>query len=175
LRKDLVKVKNGLPQLTSDEVKEYAKTEEIVVNGIKLGKGDLVVTRYVELTGEDWDTNTDNDVVVVLDVRKHAELEEHLVRRELTTRCQQLRKAAGLQAADDVDIYYEFVADVKDALNEIVAGHEDVIKKKVGAVPRLMPKELKGRVIGKEETKEGGEDGAYRLYVVEKLMRPGSV
>jgi len=147
------------------------------VDGIKLVKGDLVVTRYVELTGEGWDTNTDNDVVVLLDVRKHAELEEHLIRRDLTTRCQQLRKSSGLQPADEVEIYYEFVGDMSTALDEIVGGHEDAIKKKVGAVPRALPKELKGRVIGKEELKEGteSEEGAYRLYVVEKLMRVGSV
>jgi hypothetical protein len=35
---------------------------------------------------------------------------------------------------------------------------------------------LKGRVIGKEEVKDGAsEEGGYRLYVVEKLMRPGSI
>lgn len=177
LRKDLGRVKNGLPKLTSEEVKTYAETQEITVDGIKLVKGDLVVTRYVELTGEGWDTNTDNDVVVLLDVRKHAELEEHLIRRDLTTRCQQLRKSSGLQPADEVEIYYEFVGDMSTALDEIVGGHEDAIKKKVGAVPRALPKELKGRVIGKEELKEGteSEEGAYRLYVVEKLMRVGSV
>lgn len=176
LRKDLGRVKNGLPKLSSDEVKAYAKTDEIEVDGIKLVKGDLVVTRYVELTGEDWDTNTDADVVVLLDVRKHAELEEHLLRRDLTTRCQQLRKQSGLQPADEVEIYYEFTADVRDALEEIVKGHEEVIKKKVGAVPKALPRELKGRVIGKEsgEAKEG-EEGSYRLYVVERLMRPGSI
>jgi isoleucyl-tRNA synthetase len=174
LRKDLGRVKNGLPKLTSDEVKVYAETNEITVDGIKLVRGDLVVTRYVELTGEDWDTNTDNDVVVLLDVRKHAELEEHLVRRDLTTRCQQLRKASGLQPADEVEIYYEFVGEMVSVLDDIVAGHEEAIKKKVGAVPRVLPADFKGRVIGKEEQKEGSEEGAYRLYVVEKLMRPGS-
>lgn len=175
LRKDLGRVKNGLPKLTSDEVKAFNETGKITVDGIPLVEGDLVVTRYVELTGEDWDTNTDNDVVVLLDVRKHPELEEHLLRRDLTTRCQQLRKSSGLQPADEVDIYYEFAKDMSNSLDEIIVGHEDAIKKKVGAVPRPLPEGHKSRVIGKEADREGGDEATYKLYIVEKLMRPGAI
>lgn len=183
LRKDIGKVKNGLPKLTSDEVKAYDESGKVTVDGIELVKGDLVVTRYVELGegNEEWDSNTDGDFVLLLDIRKHAELETHLVRRDLTTRCQQLRKASGLQPADEVDIYYEFVSDLKDALptmdlEKVMEGHEEAIRRKVGAVPKMLRPEnhVEGKVLGKEEISEGG-DAVYRLIIVERPTRAGSV
>lgn len=162
LRKDLGRVKNGLPKLSSEEVKGYAASGKVTVDGIELGPGDLVVTRYVELAdGEtSFASNTDNDVVVLLDIRKHAELESHAIRRTLTTRCQKLRKASGLREADQVDIFYEFAEGMQDALAEIIAGHEDALGKRVGSVPKPMPKEgLEGReIIGREEAQTNGED-----------------
>jgi hypothetical protein len=52
------------------------------------------------------------------------------------------------------------------ALDKTVGGHKDAIKKKVGALPRALPRELYGRVVGMVELKESSEseEGAYRLY-----------
>ena len=49
LRKDLARVKNALPKVTSDEVKAYVQTGKLVVDGIELVEGDLTVQRYIEL------------------------------------------------------------------------------------------------------------------------------
>ena len=49
LRKDIGRVKKGLPLLSSEQVKDYVETGKILVDGIELVKGDLTATRYVEL------------------------------------------------------------------------------------------------------------------------------
>ncbi len=178
VRKDMGRVRNGLPKLTSQEVKDYDKTGHVSVDGIPLIAGDLKVTRYVDVTAENFSSNTDNDVVVLLDTKKYPELEVHAQRRELQNRCQQLRKSAGLQPADQVDIYYSFTGDLGEALKTIITGHEDTFLRKVGAVPRELPsgpdemdiwKSEDNKAVGGDE--EAGEEAAagaatgYTLYV----------
>jgi isoleucyl-tRNA synthetase len=69
------------PDLPSDDVKRYAQTGEISVDGIPLVAGDLIVTRYVDSTAKDFDPNTDDDAVILLDTRLHPELQEHFLVR----------------------------------------------------------------------------------------------
>lgn len=182
LRKDLGRVKKALPELASDDVKKYAETGEISVDGIPLVAGDLIVTRYVEAADKDFDSNTDEDAVILLDTQLHPELQEHFLRRELTTRCQRLRKVAGLQPTDQVDIFYQFTADMEDALKEVIEGYEETFSKKVGATPQPLPTELSAKILGQYPPKAEGsneEDGVveqetsgngYILYAVTKQV-----
>lgn len=180
LRKDIGRVKAGLPKLTSEEVKAYEFSQEISIDGIPLGPGDLVVTRYVELEdgSKSFDTATDADVVVLLDIRKHPELEIHASRRQLTNRCQQLRKKANLKATDEVDIFYEIEG--SDSLAAIIAGHEDTFSRRVGCTPSRLPpgaKEQRQFLIQEEGKLTNGdgdadaEDGAlnYILMIAQRV------
>ncbi len=125
LRKDLGRVRNALPNVSSDEIKSYITTGKIVVVGIELVEGDLTVQRYLEpppASEGQFATNTDNDVVIRLDVQIHADLQGEWLARELMNRVQKLRKKAGLQATDDVHIFYRFEdgsgADLLKAIQE---------------------------------------------------------
>jgi len=136
LRKDMIRVKNGLPKLTSAEVKAYVHSGHVVVDGITLGPGDLQVSRFVELEADGGhDTATDNDVVVILDVRIHAELEGEGMAREVINRVQRLRKSAGLQPTDDVHVYYRFEEGEGELLVAAMKEYEDMISKAVRNVP----------------------------------------
>ncbi|TFK73891.1 hypothetical protein BDN72DRAFT_956220 [Pluteus cervinus] len=138
LRKDLARVKNALPKVTSDEVREYMTSGKIVVDGIELIAGDLTVQRYLELPASadgQYATHTDNDVVVRLDIQVHADLQSEWLARELTNRVQKLRKKAGLQATDDVNIYHRFEEGTGADLLAAIAEHAEVIKKTVGGLP----------------------------------------
>lgn len=136
LRKDIGKVKAGLPNLTSEQVKDYEKTGTISVNGIPLEKGDLVVNRYVDLPEDgSFATNTDNDVVVLLDIRTYPELEAEGLAREFINRVQRLRKEAGLQATDDVDVWYEFEEGSGSEVLAATAKHADLVTKTIRAAP----------------------------------------
>lgn len=182
LRKDLGRVKKALPELASEDVKKYAETGEISVDGIPLVAGDLIVTRYVDADDKDFDSNTDDDAVILLDTRLHPELQEHFLRRDLTTRCQRLRKVAGLQPTDQVDIFYQFTSGMEDALKDIVKGHEEAFSKKVGATPQPLPTDLSAKILGQYPPKAEGadeEDGAveqeatgngYILYAVTRQV-----
>lgn len=155
LRKDLARVKNALPKVTSDEIKAYIDTGKLTVDGIELVEGDLTVQRYIDLpeTAEaQYATNTDNDVVVRVDILVHPELMTEWLAREMINRVQKLRKAAGLQATDDVDVFYKFEegegADLLEALRE----YGETIQKTVRSVPRdVSQKKAERKVLIEQE------------------------
>ncbi|KAI8955773.1 tRNA synthetases class I-domain-containing protein [Xylaria longipes] len=131
LRKDLARVKKALPNVTSDEVKEYTKAKFIMVDGIKLEEGDLRVKR--ELKQDDSQTlepNTDDDVLIILDAAIYPELAEGGVAREIINRVQRLRKKAGLQPTDDVKMEYKVLSDPEDiGLSKIFKSQEQAFVK----------------------------------------------
>ena len=159
LRKDLGRVKNALPKVSSDEVKAYSETGKLTVDGIDLVEGDLKVERYVELKPEQgvYGSHTDNDVVVLLDVQIHPDLQDEWLAREMVNRVQKLRKKAGLQATDDVDVFYAFEdgagADVLAALTS----QTDYIQKLVRSTPKDAKEKANDRAPLIEEEQEIAE------------------
>ncbi|KAG5648567.1 hypothetical protein DXG03_003178 [Asterophora parasitica] len=138
LRKDLGRVKNALPNVSSDAVRSYIDSGKISVDGIELVAGDLTVQRYLELPSSadgQYATHTDNDVVVRLDIQVHPDLEVEWLARELTNRVQKLRKKAGLQATDDVHVFYRFEDGTGAELLAALQEHTDVIQRTVGSLP----------------------------------------
>jgi isoleucyl-tRNA synthetase len=170
LRKDLGKVKNALPDLTSDEVKAYERIGKVSVAGIELVAGDLTVQRYIELPAgaeQQFATHTDADVVVRLDVLVHPELKAEWLARELVNRVQKLRKKAGLQATDDVDVFYTFAgtdgAEVIAAMEE----HSAMIERTVHG----RPQDGSARPAGKEAVIEEEQEIADVKFML-ALVKP---
>jgi isoleucyl-tRNA synthetase len=138
LRKDIGRVKAALPNVSSDNVKAYVNTGKLTVDGIELVVGDLTVQRYIELpTKEDsqYATQTNDDVVVRLDVKAHPELMSEWLARELMNRIQKLRKKAGLQATDDVDVFYRFEEGSGEEMLAAMQEYSDAIKKTCRNIP----------------------------------------
>lgn len=170
LRKDLARVKNALPDVSSDDIKAYVTTGKITVDGIDLVAGDLTVHRYLELpptADGQHATHTDNDVVLRLDVQVHQDLMGEWLARELMNRVQKLRKKAGLQATDDVDVFYCFEEGTGADLLAAMKEHADIIKKTV----RNIPVDVKERKSGKELLIEEEQEVAEVKFTL-SLVRP---
>lgn len=154
LRKDLARVKNALPNVPSDAVKTYIDSGKLTVDGIELITGDLTVQRYLELppaSEGQYSTHTDNDVVVRLDVQVHPELMGEWLARELVNRVQKLRKKAGLQATDDVDVYYRFEDGTGAEILGAIKEHAEFILRTVRSVPADVQERKGGSLIIEEE------------------------
>lgn len=113
LKKEVQRVKKALPALSSADVQQYLLQGSIIVDDIKLEEGDLIVKRGL---GDDenlknLETNTDNDVLTILDSEMYPELANEGLAREIVNRIQRLRKKAGLQPTDDVKMEYKFISD----------------------------------------------------------------
>ncbi|CZS97383.1 isoleucyl-tRNA synthetase [Rhynchosporium agropyri] len=113
LKKDVQKVKKALPGLTSDQVHQFVLKKTIVVDGITLEDGDLVVKRGLKdnESSKNLETNTDDEVLTILDAEVYAELADQALAREIINRVQRLRKKAGLQPTDDVKMEYTILSD----------------------------------------------------------------
>lgn len=168
LRKDLGRVKNALPGVSSDAVKAYIKTGAIKVDGIELVAGDLTVQRYLELPTSaegQYATHTDNDVVVRLDIQVHPDLQGEWLAREITNRVQKLRKKAGLQATDDVDVFYRFEEGSGTELLAALKEHSEIIRKTVGSLPTDVKERKPSTHLLIEEEQEVA-DVKFVLYLV---------
>ncbi|KAI8991041.1 isoleucyl-tRNA synthetase [Mycotypha africana] len=130
LKKDAMKVKKGLPELTSDQIKEFVQTKEIVVAGIKVTDEDLNVVRYFDGASDaSYEANTDKDSLVLMDVKLYPELEEEGVAREIINRVQRLRKKANLLPTDDINMYYRFTSDMSTELEKVMKNQEAFLVK----------------------------------------------
>jgi isoleucyl-tRNA synthetase len=159
LRKDIGRVKKALPDVSSDAIRSYVQTGRLSVDGIELVAGDLTVSRYVDLPENGtFATATDSDAVVVLDIQLHPELEGEGVARELINRIQKLRKKAGLQATDDVDVFYRFAPGSNDVLlKDVMRSHAEIIQRTVRSVPAAVSSRKPDAKVLIEETQEIGE------------------
>lgn len=148
LKKDVQKVKKALPSLSSNDVKSYVANNEISVDGIKLEEGDLVVKRGIETSAEtkNWETNTDDDVLIILDVEMHEDLKEEGLAREIVNKVQQLRKAAKLKATDDVKMEYSVISDPENTgIEKVFESKSDLFKK---TLRRPLEKAPEGQTYG---------------------------
>lgn len=160
LRKDVGRVKNALPNVSSDAVKAYVKTGKLVVDGIELVEGDLAVQRFLELpqgAEQRYATHTDNDVVVRLDIQVHDGLMGQWLAREMINRVQKLRKKAGLQATDDVFVFHQFEAGEGGEILKAMEEHGEIIARTVRATPRAVGERLPHQVVLIEEEQEIAE------------------
>lgn len=132
LKKDMIKVKKALPNVTSDLVKEYVASGKLVVDGIELIEGDLVVRRGVKEDGKSKDSeiNTDNEVLTILDCHIYPELKSEGLAREIINRVQRLRKKAGLVPTDDVKMEYKVISDPEGlGLEEVFVTQAEQLQK----------------------------------------------
>lgn len=176
LRKDMAKVRSALPKLASDDCRRFVTEGKIDVNGVQLVQGDLIVTRYVSLgDGGDFESATDNDVIILLDIRKHADLESLALLRSLVSRVNKLRKEAGLKPSDKVDIFYEYDAGQEDGVAPAMStkANEEYVVAGVGGVPMPFSQLGEARTMIQKEVraKEAEDLGAGERFVLMLVER----
>jgi isoleucyl-tRNA synthetase len=167
LRKDMGKVKKGLDKVTSAQAKEYATTGKITVEGIELVEEDLRVIRFVDLKGKagQWDSDTDGDVVVLLDKEIRPELQSQGSARDLINRIQRLRKKANLQQTDEIDAFYSFEKGVGEALKEAFESQSALFQRILKRTPMHVSKRPTGKKVILEE-QQSVNDEDFQLSLV---------
>jgi len=170
LKKDVGKVKNALPSITSTQVKQFVKDKEIEIADVKIVEGDLVVIRGLAQAEalKDMETNTDNDVLTILDTKLYPELESEGLAREVINRVQRLRKKAGLIATDDVIMEYKVHKDpvgLGKVFEEHKAMFEKVLRRPLDTtdITKLETGEYLDKVILEEEQEIGEATFLLRL------------
>ena len=149
LKKDAQKVKKVLPSLTSDQVRRFVVDRGMTVDGIRLDSEDLLVKRGLreDESSKNLETNTDDDVLIILDAALHPELAQEGLTREIINRVQRLRKKAGLVPTDDVKMEYKVLSDPDQVgIEDVFEGQGKVLEK---ALRRPVDKHVVTEVEGK--------------------------
>ncbi|KAF2635767.1 hypothetical protein P280DRAFT_553617 [Massarina eburnea CBS 473.64] len=163
LKKDAIKVKKALPNLNSQQIKDFIKNGEMQVDGIRVEKEDLTVKRGLakDESSKDQEFNTDDDVLIILDVASYPELEQEGLAREIIRRVQDLRKKAGLVPTDDVGMEYRVLTDPENIGLESAFENQGPLFEK--ALRRNVDKHIVTEVEGKIP-----EDGKESVLVEEE-------
>jgi isoleucyl-tRNA synthetase len=150
LKKDVQKVKKTLPGLTSEQVHQFVLKKSMTVDGILLEEGDLLVKRGLkdDDSSKNLETNTDDDVLTILDAALYPELADEGIAREIVNRVQRLRKKAGLQPTDDVKMEYKILSDPDNiGLRNVFTGQARIIQKALrGPVDLHQAAEMQGEM-----------------------------
>ena len=147
-KKDAQKVKKALPGLSSGQIKEFLETGQMTVENCRLEREDLIVKRGLKKdeSSKDLETNTDDDVLIILDVKKYAELEQEGLAREILNRVNKLRKKAGLVPTDDVKMEYKILTDPDNVgLERVFENQGEMLQK---ALRRPIDKHVSTQVAG---------------------------
>ena len=151
LKKEVQRVKKALPSLSSEQVKRFVSDKKILVDGIELVEGDLVVRRGLNedaAASKGMETNSDDDVLIILDANLYPELAHEGLGREIINRVQRLRKKAGLVPTDDVKMEYEILSDPD------CVGIEDAFETQSKAIEKAVRRPFDKHVAGSKDKKD---------------------
>lgn len=162
LKKEAQKVRKALPNLKSVDVRQFVQKGHMIVAGIGLDKQDLIVKRGLKEddSSKHLETNTDNDVLTILDTEMQLSLLHEGIAREVVNRVQQLRKRAELKPTDDVKMEYKVLTDPDNI------GIEKVFEE----YGRTFEKALRRPLVKHVMTQVGGEasDAMTEVVIVEE-------
>ncbi|EGD73937.1 isoleucyl-tRNA synthetase [Salpingoeca rosetta] len=128
LKSDIKKVAAAVRQLTHDQLTEYQSTQTIELCGHTLTGTDLVLS--YEYAGDDnkYAAQADGDILVLLDVLEYPELVDEGIAREVVSRVQKMRQAAGLSPTDPITVTHKLQGGKKtDDLERVLGSHQSYI------------------------------------------------
>ncbi|KAK9085817.1 hypothetical protein Sjap_026228 [Stephania japonica] len=123
--------------MSQSAILEFENKKEVTVAGHCLQVTDIKVVREFKrpdgVAEKDMDAAGDGDVLVVLDLRPDESLFEAGIAREVVNRIQKLRKKAGLEPTDIVEVYIESLDDDKSVLQQTLVSQEKYISSALGS------------------------------------------
>ncbi len=153
LKQNAKKVFAALPKLSSEQVRQMIHDKSITVEGVQVDAEDLVIRRSLRQDqATTLETNTDGEVLLILNLEVSRELKLEGLSREVINRVQKLRKKAGLALTDDVKMEYEVLADPENTeIEEVFIVHGDAMRAALRGPIQKKSLEKEDRVILEEE------------------------
>ncbi|XP_074580214.1 isoleucine--tRNA ligase, cytoplasmic-like isoform X1 [Curcuma longa] len=137
LGKAMAAVAKEVKAMSQADILLFEQSGEATFSGHCLKQNDIKILREfkrpADSTEKEIDAAGDGDVLVVLDLRADESLFDAGIAREVVSRIQKLRKKAGLDLTDVVEVYYEPLGKDKNILEKIVESQEEYIKDALGS------------------------------------------
>ncbi|GAB4836593.1 hypothetical protein Ancab_001506 [Ancistrocladus abbreviatus] len=130
--------------MSQEDILAFEKDGEVTISAHCLKLSDIKVIREFKrpdnMTEKEIDAAGDGDVLVVLDLRPDESLFEAGVAREVVNRIQKLRKKAGLEPTDVVEVYFKPLGRDASTLQQVLDSQELYIREAIGSP--LLPSDL---------------------------------
>ena len=129
----LIPVSQEIKKLSSDDIEMTLKNGFLNVLGHRIEATELRLIHYVDSDSkmfENFEVNSDNDVLILLDMTVDKSMNDEGMSREIINRIQKLRKKARLVPLDDVLVYVETQSDY---LVSIIETFRDNIEQQIKA------------------------------------------
>ncbi|CAM6043693.1 unnamed protein product [Sphagnum compactum] len=169
-------VAKEVKSMTQSQIMHFERVGKAKFAGHELELQDIKVIREFKapdgVNKEDIDASGDGDVLVVLDLRPDESLLEAGFAREIVNRVQKLRKKAGLEPTDTVEVYYDVLDGVvgsdSSVLHQVFTGQASYMAEAVGG-PVLQQQHLPAHaVVLAAELYKGVAGGSFKIT----LARP---
>ncbi|OMO80371.1 Aminoacyl-tRNA synthetase, class Ia [Corchorus capsularis] len=180
LGKSLKEVAKNVKAMSQEDILAFLEAGEVTfvtksgtAHCLKLS--DIKVVREFKrpdgMKDGEIDAAGDGDVLVVLDLRADESLFEAGAAREIVSRIQRLRKKAGLEPTDMVDVYFESLDQDQSLIQQVFNSQESYIKDAIGSSPLLLSSNVMPlhTVVLCQESFQGISNMSFKL----SLARPG--
>eukprot|EP00250_Pteridium_aquilinum_P020701 c24911_g4_i1 orf=421-4026(-) len=179
LGKAMGAVAKEVKSLTQSDILDFEKSGEVVVSGHSLSVGEIKVIREFKhpegVNKEDMDAAGDGDVLVILDLRPDDTLIDAGTAREIVNRVQKLRKKAGLEPTDNVEIFFEILKPVDGqegcTLQRVFEMQASYIQEALGSPMLEMEMLPPDAVVLATENFSGVADGAFKITIARSCVR----
>lgn len=144
LGKSMGMVSKEVKAMSQEDILAFEKSGEIIVGTHCLKLSDIKIVRAfkrpADRTDEEMDAAGDGDVLVVLDLRQDESLLEAGFAREVVNRIQKLRKKAGLDPTDMVEVFFRSLDEDASKSQQMLNLQESYIRDILGS--SLLPANL---------------------------------
>jgi len=151
LKQEFKAVTQEIKALTDQEINEMVSKgyREICGQRIEIDEVRLIF-KSESLNTDQYEVNSDNDVLILMDITPDSSMQDEGTAREIINRIQKLRKKAHLVPTDEITVFYKTEGD----LDRVAAEYQDFIESTIKAslVP-LQKKKASDQVIIEETQK----------------------
>ncbi|KAK3043535.1 hypothetical protein RJ639_002114 [Escallonia herrerae] len=137
LGKSMGLVAKEVKAMSQEDILAFEQAGEVTVGTHCLKLTDIKIVREFrrpdDMTEEEMDAAGDGDVLVILDLRGDEALEWLQVAREIVNRVQKLRKKAGLEPTDLMEVYFNSLDGDKAMSQRILNPEESYFKDALGS------------------------------------------
>jgi isoleucyl-tRNA synthetase len=152
--KQMKDVQKAINSLTHDQIVAFMESNKITICGFEMTQEDIVVKRAFSGDSKVFEAAASDNgaILVAIDTTCDEEVLSELRARTLAATVQKLRKSAGLQIGDAVDVYYE---EKKPVVEAALSKHSDLTIKRIKSVPQPMKnKPIDALVVGEQLIKD---------------------
>lgn len=129
LKQEFKAVTQGIKALTDSEINEMVSEGFRTISGQKIAIDEVrLIFKSESLNTDQYEVNSDNDVLILMDITPDSSMQDEGTAREIINRIQKLRKIAHLVPTDEITVFYRTDGDLKRVAEEYKSFIESTIK-----------------------------------------------